>query len=89
FQGGTFAKIALKPDAVLPLDALRARFGDAIASHEPGVDPQPRLPRMAVRPARTDGERGMTLDYFDNAACSGAPLLSETRDTNSLTWFHG
>ena len=89
FQGGTFAKIALKPDAVLPLDALRARFGDAIVSHEPGVDPQPRLPRMAVRPAGTDGERGMTLAYFDNAACSGAPLLSETRDTNSLTWFHG
>ncbi|WP_306395744.1 beta-glucosidase [Telluria beijingensis] len=89
FQGGTFAKIALKPDAVLPLDALRARFGDAIVSHEPGVDPQPRLPRMAVRPAGSDGERGMTLAYFDNAACSGAPLLTETRDTNSLTWFHG
>jgi beta-glucosidase len=31
----------------------------------------------------------MTLDYFDNADCAGTPLLSETRDTNSLTWFHG
>jgi beta-glucosidase len=31
----------------------------------------------------------MTLDYFDNTDCAGAPLLSETRDTNSLTWFHG
>jgi beta-glucosidase len=91
FQGGTFAKIAVRPDALLPLDALRARFGDAIVTYEPGVDPQPKLPRMPARPARdVDGcTRGMTLDYFDNADCEGSPLLSETRDTNSLTWFHG
>jgi beta-glucosidase len=92
FQGGTFAKIAVRPDATLPIDALRARFGAAITAYEPGVDPQPKLPRMAARPARAlpDGcTRGMTLDYFDNPDCAGAPLLSETRDTNSLTWFHG
>jgi beta-glucosidase len=92
FQGGTFAKIAVRPDARLPVDALRERFGDAITGYEPGVDPQPKLPRMPVRPLRTLGDgctRGMTLDYFDNAACAGAPLLSEIRDTNSLTWFHG
>lgn len=92
FQGGTFAKIAVRPDATLPIDALRERFGDAIVAYEPGVDPQPKLPRMPVRPARSldDGcTRGMTLDYFDNAACAGTPVLSETRDTNSLTWFHG
>ncbi|MYM83372.1 beta-glucosidase [Duganella sp. FT50W] len=92
FQGGTFAKIAVKPDAVLPVEALRARFGAAIVGYAPGVDPQPKLPRMPVRPARAldDGcVRGMTLDYFDNADFTGRPLLSETRDTNSLTWFHG
>jgi len=92
FQGGTFAKIAVRLDAVLPVDALRARFGAAISAYEPGVDPQPTLPRMPARPARVLGEgctRGMTLDYFDNPDCVGAPLLSETRDTNSLTWFHG
>ena len=92
FQGGTFAKIAVRPDAILPIDALRERFGDSIVAYEPGVDPQPKLPRMPARPARAldDGcTRGMTLDYFDNAACVGEPLLSETRDTNSLTWFHG
>ncbi|CAN7237335.1 glycoside hydrolase family 3 C-terminal domain-containing protein [Pseudoduganella sp. LjRoot289] len=92
FQGGTFAKIAVKPDAVLPLDALRARFGDAITAYAPGVDPQPKLPRMPVRPARALGDgcvKGMTIDYFDNADLAGPPLLSETRDTNSLTWFHG
>lgn len=92
FQGGTFAKIAVRPDAVLPIDALRARFGDAIASYTPGVDPQPRLPRMPARPARLladGGTRGMTVDYFDNPDLAGQPVLSETRDTNSLTWFHG
>ncbi|USX17102.1 glycoside hydrolase family 3 C-terminal domain-containing protein [Oxalobacteraceae bacterium OTU3CAMAD1] len=92
FQGGTFAKIAVRPDAVLPIDALRLRFGDAIAGYAPGVDPQPKLPRMDARPARDLGDgcaRGMTIDYFDNPACEGAPLASETRDTNSLTWFHG
>jgi beta-glucosidase len=31
----------------------------------------------------------MTIDYFDNAGLAGRPVLSETRDTNSLTWFHG
>jgi beta-glucosidase len=92
FQGGTFAKIAVKPDAVLPIDALRARFGDAIVAYAPGVDPQPKLPRMAARPRRDLGDgciKGMTLDYFDNADLDGEPVLSETRDTNSLTWFHG
>lgn len=92
FQGGTFAKIAVKPDAVLPLEALRARFGDAIVAYEPGVDPQPKLPRMPVRPAREldDGcTKGMTVEYFDNPDFAGQPVLSETRDTNSLTWFHG
>ena len=92
FQGGTFAKIAVKPDAVLPIDALRARFGDAIVTYAPGVDPQPKLPRMSVRPRRELGDgciKGMTLDYFDNADLAGKPVLSETRDTNSLTWFHG
>ncbi|MET0265076.1 MAG: glycoside hydrolase family 3 C-terminal domain-containing protein [Duganella sp.] len=92
FQGGTFAKIAVKPDAVLPIEALRSRFGSAIVSYTPGVDPQPKLPRMPVRPARAldDGcTRGMTVDYFDNDAFAGEPVLSETRNTNSLTWFHG
>jgi beta-glucosidase len=92
FQGGTFAKIAVRTDAVLPVDALRERFGDAITGYEPGVDPQPKLPRMPARPARTladGGTRGMTLDYFGNPDCEGSPLLSEIRDTNSLTWFHG
>lgn len=93
FQGGTFAKIAVKPDAICPLEAIRARFGaHARILFEPGVDPHPRLPAMPVTPARDIGDdciAGMTLDYFDNPACDGLPVASETRATNSLVWFVG
>jgi beta-glucosidase len=92
YQGGTFAKIAVDSAVPTPLDELRARFADqAEILYEPGVDPQPRLPSMPVSPARDlgDGARtGMTLDYFDEGE-DGAPVFSETRDTNSLVWFVG
>jgi beta-glucosidase len=93
FQGGTFAKISVSPDLPSPVDAIRERFGAACnILFEPGVDPAPRLPNMPVTPARELGDgcsRGMTLDYFESRDCSGAPLSSETRDTNSLVWFVG
>lgn len=93
FQGGTFAKIAVKADAILPVDAIRARYGaHCTILFEPGVDPQPRLPTMPVTPARDIGDghmAGMTVDYFDNDQFDGAPVGSETRDINSLVWFVG
>lgn len=93
YQGGTFAKIALDPQAVRPLEAIRQRFAATTrVLHEVGVDPQPRLPAMPVRPARDLGDGcvvGMTLDYFDDPACTGTPRFSETRATNSLVWFVG
>lgn len=93
FQGGTFAKISVAPDLASPVDAIRARFGGHCPIiFEPGVDPAPRLPGMPVRPARDLGDgcmRGMTIDYFESRDCTGAPLSSETRDTNSLVWFVG
>ncbi|OYU35411.1 glycoside hydrolase family 3 C-terminal domain-containing protein [Novosphingobium sp. PASSN1] len=93
FQGGTFAKISVRPDLPSPIDAIRARFGAQCAVlFEPGVDPAPRLPLMPVTPAHDIGDgctSGMTLDYFATPDCSGAPLNRETRDTNSLVWFAG
>lgn len=93
YQGGTFAKIAVAPDTPTPIAAIRARYGDACEIiYEPGVDPQPRLPSMPVQPARDLGDgctSGMTLDYFASTDCSGDPLSSETRATNSLVWFVG
>ncbi len=93
FQGGTFAKIAVKPDAVRPIEAIRARYGaHCTLLFEPGVDPQPRLPAMPVRPAEDLGDgctRGMTVAYYDNDRLHGAPVARETRDANSLVWFVG
>lgn len=90
FQGGTFAKISVRPDLPTPIDAIRALYGaQCEVLFEPGVDPAPRLPFMPVTPARAIGDgctSGMTLDYF---APDGALMTSETRDTNSLVWFAG
>ncbi|MEE3623552.1 glycoside hydrolase family 3 C-terminal domain-containing protein [Nitrospirillum sp. BR 11752] len=89
YQGGTFAKIAVRPDALAPLDAIRARYGqDCTVLFEPGVDPQPRLPAMPVTALDGTG-RGMTVEYFTSHDLDQAPNRTETRDTNSLTWFHG
>ena len=93
YQGGTFAKIAVAPDTVTPIEAIRARYGnDCEVVFEPGVDPQPKLPTMPARPARDLGDgcsAGMTIDYFASEDCSGDPIMSETRDANSLVWFVG
>ena len=81
YQGGTFAKIAVAPDTPVPIEAIRARYGaQSEIVFEPGVDPQPRLPAMPM---------AMTLDYFASEDCSGEPLSSEVRATNSLVWFVG
>lgn len=87
YQGGTFAKIAVRPDAKTPLTALVERFPDL--TFEPGIDPQPRLPALPATPVRDlgDGTRGMTVDFFASHDFDLPPIFSETRDTNSLTWF--
>lgn len=93
FQGGTFAKIAVDPATPSPVDTIRARYeGASEIGFEPGVDPQPRLPAMNVRPAIDLGDGctdGMTLEYFASADCSGEPVSRETRAANSLVWFVG
>jgi beta-glucosidase len=93
YQGGTFAKIAVAPDAVRPLEAILARYqGHARLDYEPGVDPQPRLPAMPAIPARDIGDGallGMTVDYYDGQGEDAVLVASETRDTNSLVWFAG
>jgi beta-glucosidase len=93
YQGGTFAKIAVSPDASRPLEAILARFAPhGRIDYEPGVDPQPRLPSMPARPMRDLGDgyvSGMTVDYYDGQDADARLIASETRDTNSLVWFAG
>jgi beta-glucosidase len=91
YQGGTFAKVGLRPDARMPADAIRERFAaSAEVRVEPGVDAAPRLPTMPVTPARDLGDgcsRGMTVEFIPGHEGSRAPVFAETRNTNSLTWF--
>lgn len=93
FQGGTFAKISISPDAPTPLQTLREVYGASCELvFEPGVDPQPRLPGMPVVPALAIGDGancGMTVEYFAAPGCAGEVISRETRDTNSLVWFVG
>ncbi|MET3471638.1 beta-glucosidase [Novosphingobium sp. 1529] len=93
YQGGTFARIAVTPDALTPLEAITATLGQHMAIvHEPGVDPQPRLPAMPVTPAMDLGDgctTGLTVEYFAGHDLTAEPLSRETRATNSLVWFHG
>ena len=91
YQGGTFAKVGLRPDATMPFDAIRECFeGSAEVRVEPGVDPAHRLPTMPVTPARDLGDgctRGMTVEFIAGYEQDRAPAFAETRNTNSLTWF--
>lgn len=93
FQGGTFAKISVRPDLPTPEQTVRARYAqDCEVLFAPGVDPAPRLPFMTVEPAKDIGDgatAGMSLEYFASADFSGEPMTRETRDTNSLVWFTG
>ena len=93
YQGGTFARIAVTPEALTPLQAIEAALGGQLAIvHEPGVDPQPRLPSMPVTPAMDLGDgcaTGLTVEYFAGHDLAAEPLSRETRATNSLVWFHG
>ncbi len=90
-QGGTFAKIAVRPDFVTPLQAIRDRFGDKCeVLYEQGVEPEYRLPPISATPARDLGDgatRGLTVEWLP--ADGETPVHAETRDTNSLTWFVG
>lgn len=90
-QGGTFAKIAVRPDFITPLQAIRDRFGDKCeVLYEQGVEPEYRLPPISATPARDLGDgatRGLTVEWLP--ADGDTPVHAETRDTNSLTWFVG
>lgn len=69
-----------------PLDALRARLGDAVeVVHEPGCDidrAAPLLSGAAVVSPR--GEPGFTVEVFGAPDWSGDPVRTTTRDTSRL-----
>ena len=55
FQGGTFARVALMPGLISPLEAIRQRFSAAGVeiSYAPGVESDYRIPPLHHLPLRT------------------------------------
>jgi beta-glucosidase len=88
--GGSAAVNLHREESVL--DGLRAAVGDTVEIvHERGVDATRSahpVPARQLRPARaTDGEHGLTLEYFDNRELSGAPVLVERAAGTRLIWL--
>jgi beta-glucosidase len=66
FQGGTFARVALMPGLISPLEAIRQRFSAAGVeiSYAQGVESDYRIPPLHHLPLRTAaGERGLDVAY--------------------------
>lgn len=89
YQGGTFAKVAITPQALSPLEAIRAHF-NALGwqvDHAEGVPPAYRLPPLtAIEPRSAKGQPGLDVAFFTSASASEA-ALREVRNTTSMVWF--
>lgn len=87
FQGGTFARVALMPGLISPLEAIRQRFSAAGVeiSYAQGVESDYRIPPLHHLPLGTAaGERGLDVAY---ATADGGVVHQEVRDASSLIWF--
>ncbi|CQR65564.1 glycoside hydrolase family 3 protein [Streptomyces leeuwenhoekii] len=92
YQGGTFARIALSPEARPPLAALRETLGPRVVAHEPGAPSDPRVPSLLpLAPRATDSpdQPGFTVTYHrvDSDGAVTQPLATDTRATGTLVWF--
>ncbi|GAA2897760.1 glycoside hydrolase family 3 protein [Streptomyces mexicanus] len=93
YQGGSFARIPLRPGVRTPLDALREVYGHGVVRHATGVFPQHRVPAfspLGPRPVDAPDARGFTVTYHrldPDAGTAGRPLARDVRDTNLLVWF--
>lgn len=87
FQGGTFARVALMPDLISPLAALRRRFAeDGITiDYAQGVDSDYRIPPLTALPLFCDVQQpGLEVIY---ATASEGERYREYRHASSLIWF--
>jgi beta-glucosidase len=89
YQGGTFAKVAVSPDAPLPIEAIQEQFCKAgwQVEHALGVSPDYRLPPLTViSPRSSSGESGLDVSFFSDKNAS-QPVHKEIRNTTSMVWF--
>ncbi|MHC5261498.1 beta-glucosidase [Streptomyces sp. UC4497] len=96
YQGGSFARIPLRPGVRTPLDALREAYGPDTVHHATAVFPQHRVPAftpLGPRAADSPAEQGFTVTYHrldtngGDTTSAGEPLARDVRDTNLLVWF--
>lgn len=88
FQGGTFAKVALTPEAVSPLTAIRnamAASGVQVAFAK-GAEADYRIPPLTHFALMTE-ERVPGLEVTVHAKPGAAASYRETRYASSLVWF--
>lgn len=89
YQGGTFAKVAISPDAPLPIDAIAEHFCKAgwQVEHAVGVTPDYRLPPLSsIGPRSSTGESGLDVSFFSDKNAT-QPVHREVRNTTSMVWF--
>lgn len=89
YQGGTFAKVAISPQALSPLEAITAHFSGAgwQVDYAQGVQPAYRLPPLsAIEHCSAEGEPGLDVAFFTSAN-PGQAAFREVRNTTSMVWF--
>lgn len=87
FQGGTFARVALMPDLISPLAALRERFAqDCVEmTYAQGIDSDYRIPPLTALPLFCDEDQpGLEVIY---ATAADGERNREYRNASSLIWF--
>jgi beta-glucosidase len=89
--GGGGSSYLEPPYRVSPLEALRAKLGDAIdVGYEQGCDnyvQPPLLKTEYVVPAKGEGN-GLWGEYFDNIELSGEPVTGTVEPKLDHRWFH-
>lgn len=77
--------------AVTPFAGITASAGDGVSvGYEPGCTNHKLLPLLdtsLLSPDRDGTERGLTLEFFNNANLSGAPVLTTRTRATELYWL--
>lgn len=87
FQGGTFAKVALSPDVVMPMHAIEERFSrlGVEVEYAQGVAAEHRIPPLGCLGLEgPDRQPGLSVSFISS---DGNELHEEVRYASSLIWF--